>query len=76
MNEKFDVGEIKLGFLDITFFRDDFGREEKILNANETNIDFLIENKTVILIDDVLYTGRSIRAALSALQSFGRPKKK
>jgi len=38
-------------------------------------IDFLIENKTVILIDDVLYTGRSIRAALSALQSFGRPKK-
>ena len=75
LNEKFDVGEIKLGFLDITFFRDDFGREEKILNANETNIDFLIENKTVILIDDVLYTGRSIRAALSALQSFGRPKK-
>ncbi len=75
LNEKFDVGEIKLGFLDITFFRDDFGRKEKILNANETNIDFLIENKTVILIDDVLYTGRSIRAALSALQSFGRPKK-
>ncbi len=75
LNEKFNVGEIKLGFLDITFFRDDFGREEKILNANETNIDFLIENKTVILIDDVLYTGRSIRAALSALQSFGRPKK-
>lgn len=75
LNEKFGVGEIKLGFLDITFFRDDFGREEKILNANETNIDFLIENKTVILIDDVLYTGRSIRAALSALQSFGRPKK-
>jgi len=37
LNEKFDVGEIKLGFLDITFFRDDFGREKKILNANETN---------------------------------------
>ena len=51
------------------------GRKNKILSANKTSIDFIVENKTVILIDDVLYTGRSIRAALTALQSFGRPNK-
>ena len=68
-----EIKDIKLGFLDITFFRDDFGRENKVLNANKTSIDFIIENKTVVLIDDVLYTGRSVTAALSALQSFGRP---
>ena len=45
------------------------------MSANKTSIDFIVENKTVILIDDVLYTGRSIRAALTALQSFGRPNK-
>jgi pyrimidine operon attenuation protein/uracil phosphoribosyltransferase len=45
------------------------------LNANKTSIDFIIENKTVVLIDDVLYTGRSVTAALSALQTFGRPSK-
>ena len=59
----------------LPFFRDDFGRGDKILSANKTAIDFIVEDKTVILIDDVLYTGRSIRAALSAIQSFGRPKK-
>ena len=56
-------------------FRDDFGRENKILSANKTSIDFIVEDKIVILVDDVLYTGRSIRSALTALQSFGRPKK-
>ena len=71
----FGIKNIKLGFLDITFFRDDFGREKKVLNANKTSIDFIIENKTVVLIDDVLYTGRSVTAALSALQTFGRPSK-
>ena len=64
---------LKLGFLDITFFRDDFRRSEKVLKASVTEIDFIIENKTVVLVDDVLFTGRSIRAALSAIQSFGRP---
>jgi pyrimidine operon attenuation protein/uracil phosphoribosyltransferase len=59
--------------LDITFFRDDFRRTNKSLEANKTKIDFLVENKKVIFIDDVLYTGRSIRAALTAIQSFGRP---
>jgi pyrimidine operon attenuation protein/uracil phosphoribosyltransferase len=62
-----------LGFLDITFFRDDFRRGEKPLEANKTQIDFLVEDKKVVFIDDVLYTGRSINAALTAIQSFGRP---
>ncbi|RZJ60479.1 MAG: bifunctional pyr operon transcriptional regulator/uracil phosphoribosyltransferase PyrR, partial [Flavobacterium sp.] len=59
--------------LDITFFRDDFRRSDKPLEANRTEIDFLVDNKKVVFIDDVLYTGRSIRAALTAIQSFGRP---
>ncbi len=63
---------IKYGKLDITFYRDDF-RRSKILQANQTDINFVVEDKNVILIDDVLYTGRSIRAALTGIQSFGRP---
>ena len=73
LEEEDHLHDIANGFIDITFFRDDFGRENKVLNANKTSIDFSIENKTVVLIDDVLYTGRSVTAALSALQSFGRP---
>ena len=59
--------------MDITFYRDDFRRGDKPLEANKTNINFLIEDKKVVFIDDVLFTGRSIRAALTAIQSFGRP---
>ena len=73
LRDEYDVNDIKLGQLDITFFRDDFRRSEKILEANKTNIDFAVENKKVVFIDDVLYTGRSIRSALTAIQSFGRP---
>jgi pyrimidine operon attenuation protein/uracil phosphoribosyltransferase len=65
---------LKIGFLDITFFRDDFRRTEKVLRASSTSLEFSIENKIVVLVDDVLFTGRSIRAALNAIQSFGRPK--
>lgn len=61
------------GKLDTTFHRDDFGTD-KILTPNETDLDFSIENKRVVLVDDVLYSGRTIRAALDALLSFGRPK--
>ncbi len=64
---------INSGFLDITFYRDDFREELHI--PKETTITFSIEGKKVILIDDVLYTGRTIRAALDALQDFGRPRK-
>jgi len=73
LQEDYKVKDIALGFLDITFFRDDFRRDGKTLTANKTQINFLIDSKKVVLIDDVLYTGRSIRAALTALQSFGRP---
>ena len=73
LKEEYGVKHIDLGFLDITFYRDDFRRGDKPLEANQTKIDFLVEDKKVVLIDDVLYTGRSIRAALTAIQSFGRP---
>ncbi len=73
LQEEYLVKNIKLGFLDITFYRDDFRRGDKTLQANTTKIDFLVEDKKVVFIDDVLYTGRSIRAALTAIQSFGRP---
>ncbi len=66
--------EIKSGILDYTFFRDDFRRSEKTLSASSTKIDFLIENKNVVLIDDVLFTGRSIKAAMSSIDTYGRPK--
>ena len=64
---------IKLGFLDTTFFRDDFRRRSDVIIPNYTSIDFSLEGVHVILIDDVLFTGRSIRSALDALVSFGRP---
>ncbi|MEI6817126.1 MAG: bifunctional pyr operon transcriptional regulator/uracil phosphoribosyltransferase PyrR [Bacteroidota bacterium] len=63
------------GNLDVTFYRDDFRRTEKIHIPSTTEIDFIVENKKVILIDDVLYTGRTIRAGLDAILSYGRPKK-
>ena len=73
LENDYNIKKIPLGFLDITFFRDDFRRGEKQLEANKTQIDFLVEDKKVVFIDDVLFTGRSIRAALTAIQSFGRP---
>jgi len=73
LENEYKINDIKLGFLDITFFRDDFRRSEKQLEANKTQIDFLVEDKKVVFIDDVLFTGRSINAALTAIQSFGRP---
>ncbi|MNJ85180.1 Bifunctional protein PyrR [compost metagenome] len=65
--------KIICGQLDITFYRDDFRRREKPLIPNVTNIDFTIEGKNVVLVDDVLYTGRTIRSGLDALMAFGRP---
>ena len=66
--------KVPLGYLDATFFRDDFRRGGP-LKANATKIPFLIEDKQVILVDDVLYTGRTVRAALDAMNAFGRPSK-
>ncbi|WP_033960611.1 bifunctional pyr operon transcriptional regulator/uracil phosphoribosyltransferase PyrR [Psychroserpens jangbogonensis] len=73
LKNDYKIKNVEVGHLDITFFRDDFRRGEKILEANTTEINFLIEDKNIVFIDDVLYTGRSIRAALTAIQSFGRP---
>jgi pyrimidine operon attenuation protein/uracil phosphoribosyltransferase len=73
LEKDYKIRNIQLGYLDITFFRDDFRRSQKPLEANTTHINFIVENKKVVFIDDVLYTGRSIRAALTAIQSFGRP---
>ena len=68
------VSSILLGSLEITFFRDDFRRREEPKAPNQTDISFLVEEKNVVFIDDVLYTGRSIRAGMDAINSFGRPK--
>ncbi|WP_236980063.1 bifunctional pyr operon transcriptional regulator/uracil phosphoribosyltransferase PyrR [Membranihabitans maritimus] len=65
--------KILQGHLDITFYRDDFRRREKILTPSSNKMDFIIENRQVLLVDDVLYTGRTIQAALNALQHYGRP---
>ncbi len=73
--EIFPGTTILSGNLDVTFFRDDFRRRESVLIPSATQVDFLVENKKVILIDDVLYTGRTIRAGLDAILAFGRPAK-
>lgn len=69
----YQIKDLKLGFLDITFYRDDFRRRDSPIDASSTKINFLIEDKNVVLIDDVLFSGRSIRAGLSAINDFGRP---
>ena len=65
--------DIICGNLDITFYRDDFRRRDDLLVPSATKLDFSVEGKKVVLIDDVLYTGRTVRAALDALHDFGRP---
>ncbi len=74
LEDHYGIPRVLLGSLDITFFRDDFRRKPQALRANSTEIDFLVEDRNVVFVDDVLYTGRSIRAALTAIQSFGRPR--
>ena len=73
LSDQYMIDNIQLGLLDITFFRDDFRRSTKVLEAKENMMDVEIEGKRVVLVDDVLYTGRSVRAALSAIDSYGRP---
>lgn len=67
--------DLPIGYLDITFYRDDFRRRDEPIKASKTHVPFLLENKNVILVDDVLYTGRTVRAALDAMITFGRPDK-
>ena len=73
LENDYHIANVQLGLLDITFYRDDFRRRETPSEANKTNINFIVEDKKVVFIDDVLFSGRSIRAALTAIQSFGRP---
>ena len=73
IKKELPAAKIHYGRLDITFYRDDIRKE--LHKANHTDIPFSIEGKKVVLIDDVLYTGRTIRAALDALLDFGRPEK-
>ena len=73
--EKDLKASIPFGVLDTTFHRDDFRRRETPVKASETRVPFILEGKKVILVDDVLFTGRSVRAALDAMISFGRPAK-
>ena len=73
LKEEYQIQNLEFGLLDITFYRDDFRRRDEPLKATSTQIDFLIENKKVVIIDDVLFSGRSVRAALTALESYGRP---
>ncbi len=73
--EKATKSKIPLGYLDATFYRDDFRRRDTPAKANEMRVPFVIEEKSVVLVDDVLFTGRTIRAALDAMITFGRPSK-
>ena len=75
LNEIVPEVAVQEGKLDITFFRDDFGRRSVPLEANSTQLDFEVEGKNIVLVDDVLYTGRTIRAALDAIGTYGRPNK-
>ena len=74
LKNKYSLQKLDYGYLDITFFRDDFRTKTDILIPNETNFKLNVNNKKVVFMDDVLYTGRTIRAALTAIESFGRPK--
>ncbi len=73
LHQELPADQVIYGKLDITFYRDDIRRGLHV--ATQTDLPFSIEGKTVILIDDVLFTGRTIRAALDALLAFGRPSK-
>ncbi|MBO0936211.1 bifunctional pyr operon transcriptional regulator/uracil phosphoribosyltransferase PyrR [Fibrella sp. HMF5335] len=72
---RYPAHNVPLGYLDATFYRDDFRRRDAPLRPNTTHVPFLIEDKRVILIDDVMATGRMVRAALDAMSAFGRPRK-
>jgi len=75
MMEEIKGKKLPTGTLDITLYRDDFTRIDYQPVVRNTNILFPIDDKKVVLVDDVLYTGRTVRAAIDALIDFGRPKK-
>lgn len=73
LNDLLPNNKMSYGKLDITFYRDDFNTSDQLHIPEETDIDFSLDGKKIILIDDVLYTGRTIRAGLDAILDFGRP---
>lgn len=73
IKNRFDT-EPDFGVLDVTFFRDDFRSKLKMPRVKVTEIPFDLYNRDVILVDDVLYTGRTVRSALDALMAYGRPR--
>lgn len=73
LSEILDGKNLLYGKMDITFYRDDFRTRNKPLRANRTEMNFIVDGKKVILLDDVLYTGRTVQAALTALNHYGRP---
>jgi len=68
-----EKSDVPTGFLDVTLYRDDFRTRLKQPEVQVTNIPFQIDEKNVVLVDDVLFTGRTVRAAIDALMDFGRP---
>jgi pyrimidine operon attenuation protein / uracil phosphoribosyltransferase len=73
--ERIEGGSVPIGVLDITFYRDDIGLRAEAPEVHETRIGFDVGGKTLVLVDDVLFTGRTIRAAMDALMDLGRPRK-
>jgi len=73
--QRIEGTEIRVGVLDITFYRDDIGLKAEAPEVHETRIPFDISGTTVVLVDDVLFTGRTIRAAMDALMDLGRPRR-
>lgn len=71
--ERIEGSRVPVGVLDITFYRDDIGLRAEAPEVQVTRIDVDITGRTVVLVDDVLFTGRTIRAAMDALNDFGRP---
>jgi len=71
--ERIEGSAVPVGILDITFYRDDIGMKAEAPEVHETRIDFDLNGATLVLVDDVLFTGRTIRAAMDALMDFGRP---
>ena len=73
--EEIEQKEVPMGILDITFYRDDLSLRSDMPVINGTNIDFVVFDKKIVLVDDVLYTGRTARAAMEAVMELGRAKK-
>jgi len=71
-----DLGlEKRLGFIDVSFYRDDYAKKGLHPDVKPTRIDFNVDGATILLVDDVLYTGRTVRAAINVLFDYGRPQR-